>query len=571
MSLWSLSTHLLHRCVNCPEGGVCVTDLEDPSIRFCLLPDEGCTVDADCLDDSFVCRDNQCRNRCDEETECAPGLDCLDNACVEGSSTDGDADIEGDADSDADIDADDEGEPPVTERWLPRPELTGDEFDDLVVMTEGGSYGELLVFAGGPTFDPSSPTDAAVTITSAGPCTLRGPMIMVDGNSDVHVDLVVFEQCGSSIQVVFIEGPFTSDAYALDDVAHRVVLESHIATPPTNLAVADLDADGLEDLVMSFHEGLDGNYGPEEDEPGVVNIYSDIQRLASDTMAVPYTTIEGPNVSDYFGVGLDSAPTDLTGDGIVDLLVGASQVDLTNPDYVFRVGKAYLFEGPIPASSEPLDAEMLTYAQYLGVRERDHCGAGVAIAELTGDEELDIVIGVDEDTTSGAAQYEGRVYLVPDLVREPRDLVLATDAWSWVNGGSREEFGVQINGHGDLDGDGDEDLLVRTVYGSSGQCSSFYTVFSPWEASGEKKAAYELYFEGCTERIPINSSIAGDLDDDGDDDLVFGLPTRYEGRGAVYVVFGTIEIDTGPISEQADVTILDDTDLLGLGVSVLSR
>jgi Ca2+-binding RTX toxin-like protein len=130
--------------------------------------------------------------------------------------------------------------------------------------------------------------------------------------------------------------------------------------------------------------------------------------------------------------------------------------------------------------------------------------------------------------------------------------------------------GWSVASAGDVNGDGIDDLII----GATGNGSPFsygnggcYVVFGKNTANdGNFLASFDLSsldgsngfrFSGVGDRFWSNISVAsaGDVNGDGTDDLIIGLPNS-EQNGASYVVFGS---DTGFVPD-VDLSALDGTD-----------
>jgi hypothetical protein len=165
-------------------------------------------------------------------------------------------------------------------------------------------------------------------------------------------------------------------------------------------------------------------------------------------------------------------------------------------------------------------------------RETGADGAGAAVAggdDVDGDGVDDLVVGAP--SVGGG---EGRVYLLDGGARGTASLAAAT--WSDDGGGTTDALGSAAAMTGDLDGDGYADFLVGApgVDGDAGEM-----VLYAGAGGGASEAAS---FHGPTDsRLGNAPPTAGDLDDDGNADLVLCAPSRsiassnsYEGWCAVH-------------------------------------
>jgi hypothetical protein len=109
----------------------------------------------------------------------------------------------------------------------------------------------------------------------------------------------------------------------------------------------------------------------------------------------------GENIFDYAGISVSSAG-DVDGDGLDDLLVGASR----NGDGGGGAGKVYLILGASLGMSSTIDLSAADYS-FMGESEGDYAGSSVSSAgDVDGDGLDDILVGA---YFSGDA---GKAYLI---------------------------------------------------------------------------------------------------------------------------------------------------------------
>lgn len=219
----------------------------------------------------------------------------------------------------------------------------------------------------------------------------------------------------------------------------------------TSLAAADLDGDGIDDLVVGApRPNLSGAgtgtayvfYGPVTGS-----------RSASSADA----TITGEHLNDEFGSSV--AAGDVDGDGIADLFVGASQFSAG------RSGKAYLFHGPLTGFVSAASADAILDGEAAG----DLYGDAVAIAgDVDGDGFGDFLVGGEFSDTIGP--HAGRAF----LYRGPLSgAVSAERADAVFTGATGNALGIHVAAAGDLDADGRADLLLGA---SGGDAAGFAQV-----------------------------------------------------------------------------------------------
>jgi hypothetical protein len=193
----------------------------------------------------------------------------------------------------------------------------------------------------------------------------------------------------------------------------------------------DLDGDGRPELVVSAPEVRIGT--------GLIgHVY--VYRWNDGALeTAPWRAVRDPGFTDgRFGASL-AGPGDVNGDGLADLVVGASGRDDAHGDVHVYAGSAT----GIP------ERPTLTLA---GAQPRDGFGAVVRfVGDLNEDGFTDLAVGAP-----GAESGAGRLFVYPGGAQG-----LATAALATVDApdGAESGFGSSVAGH-DLNGDGHLDLFV---------------------------------------------------------------------------------------------------------------
>ena len=311
-------------------------------------------------------------------------------------------------------------------------------------------------------------------------------------------------------------------------------------------AVGDWDGDGDTDLAVGADRQAGG--GAARGAVYVVNV----NILGSqDVASVSHSVLWGDDDQDRAGAALASI-----GDSV---LVGAFGADLGGAE----AGAAYLLTSDVGESAGMSDGVVLA-----GEVAGDNAGAAVGAAgDVDGDGEADLLIGAWGQDAGGADA--GAAYLLLGPVTADADLSYADTRF--VGDSPGEYAGSAVVG-GDLDGDGFADLAIGAPYLTEDAVTGgAYLVRGPVDASHVAlvDADARLLGESGGDLAGSALAIASDLDGDGDDELLVAAPDEDEGgttAGAVYVVDGTAEGDLGLGSATAKV-IADGTDSY-LGSSV---
>ncbi len=255
-----------------------------------------------------------------------------------------------------------------------------------------------------------------------------------------------------------------------------------ILVPCQGLYAADADMDGSE-----------------ADEEGIAGT-SD-----TDPTRRPYwwKTFSGDSQGDDFGWSVSGAG-DVNGDGNPDLIVGAPQDDNNG----LKSGSARVFSGA--------DGSILYTFDGDGVG--DLFGWSVSGAgDANGDGYDDLIVGATGDDSAGTNSGSARILSGMD------GSILRT-----FNGdGAFDELGYAVSGAGDVNGDGYDDQIVGVPFESNSAGAGFARVFSGLDGS----TLYAFSGDNLQDRFGFSVSGAGDVNADGHDDLIVGA-TDDDNNGA---------------------------------------
>ena len=382
-------------------------------------------------------------------------------------------------------------------------DVNGDGFDDVIVGVPhpygySGPSGSALVYHGSSTGLSTTPAVTLLgdyagsgfgwSVDSAGD-------VDGDGFSDVVVGApysdVPYGNCGQvSVFLGSASGVSTSP----------VLTGSHNSGSQMGKAVAgvgDLDGDGYAEVAAGAP-----NSG------GLVRIYAG--GPSGPTFSVNLTPA---STSYYFGYSLARAG-DVNGDGYGDLLVGAEGGPYSN------IGAAHVYPG---------SASGLVTTQAWGVlgdSSNDHLGTSVdGAGDVNGDGFADVLIGAPGWEASTSEPEEGGAFLF--LGGPDRTSTYSPGDADWSVQGDQDyaEMGTAVAGAGDVNGDGLADVLV----GAQGYEDSIYREGGAWLHYGAMAMpadSHDTLLDGDDYDDHLGTSVAsaGDINGDGYDDLVVGVP-----------------------------------------------
>ncbi len=280
-----------------------------------------------------------------------------------------------------------------------------------------------------------------------------------------------------------------------------------------SVAIAgDVNGDGYADTVVGAFNHNSG--------AGRAYLYLGTAAGLSPT---PATVLDGENADDDFGRRVNGAG-DVNADGYDDVIIGAQ---FYGP---YWKGRAYVYLGSATGLSTAPDTVFTTNSSW-------ELGSSVAGAgDVDADGYDDVIVGA-----ARASSHKGRAFVFHGSATG-----LSTTATTTLSGEAFSNvFGRSVAGPGDLDGDGHDDVLV----GASGYDSSRGRVYVfPGSASGVSSTAMlTLTGPSPDSYFGYHVSGAGDVDGDGQLDVLVAAIKYDSYRGRAYVFEGTASgLETTP-------------------------
>jgi hypothetical protein len=405
-----------------------------------------------------------------------------------------------------------------------------------------------------------------------------------------------------SVYVVYTPTiPAQVDLASLDPAVSGYRIDGAQAGDQTGASVADagdLNGDGVSDIAIGAPGAAAADGGREG--AGVAYVVFGTKRPNDLDLATLFGNgfrIDGAAPGE--GTGSDvAAAGDVSGDGVPDLLLGASGAANLGRN---ASGSVYVLFSPPRGSTALLD--LATLGQTVGARGYRIDGAAVgdaigtvvaSVGDQNGDGVPDAALGAS-GAGPPARPGSGTVVVVfgARTPGAPVDLAnIGERGFAIAGAGAGDAAGSSLANAGDLNGDGRDDLLIGAPGASPGGrpgAGSAFVVFSPGAPSSIDLAAlgvqgFRIDGAAATDAAGSAVGVAGDMNGDARADLLVGAPNASaRGRtqsGAAYVVLaptsaatidlaalgaGGHRIDGAAAADRLGLTVLGAGDQTGDG------
>jgi hypothetical protein len=346
-----------------------------------------------------------------------------------------------------------------------------------------------------------------------------------DVNGDGEVDLIVGARndnvaaCDYCGDIRIFLGPL-SDGLVQSDADIQVPWEDRYSQFGDGAAHGDFDSDGTDDVIVA---GSNVALAKKSYNDGVVLFF---RGPVSSGVLDPAKADASMWGDSHAGVGSGlTDPSDVDGDGVNDMAIGASGFDTS--------GAVFLFLGPISGALAAATADVTYEGESTG---GGRFGTRVEWGgDLDGDGTVDLLAsspGAGELVTDGGAIC---------VFYGPLDTSMgAADATATLEGSSAHgNFGSSIDAGRDVDGDGFDDVLVgaNSDDTSGNGAGAAYLFYAPFVGPRGAVGADAIFYGSDRDQAGNDAAIV-EYDGDGSLDLVVGAPNSSDGTGRVYLVPG---------------------------------
>ncbi len=303
----------------------------------------------------------------------------------------------------------------------------------------------------------------------------------------------------------------------------------------------DENGDGFDDLLIGA-DGWDPAHSCPKSQTGYGKIYLLHGPITAGTMQLLNSEVSflGPRSDADAGCAMTDLG-DVGGDELDDFAIAARYAHSSTD--VADVGQVYVYLGPVSdGEHELLDADVTIS----GALPASYLGSSVAgPGDVNGDGWNDLLIGSEGSDAPGFWAGEAYVYHGPLSA----GAYLSTDADFTMQGEQeRDRAGYFVSAAGDVNGDGYADLLVGAPYSDDRGTDAgiAYLVLGSLKTDGImnlSEADSRFRSENADSMLGNTTSPAGDIDQDGFDDIVLGatgFSDEFNYMGRAYLYYGPV-------------------------------
>jgi hypothetical protein len=439
------------------------------------------------------------------------------------------------------------------------------------------------------------------------------------GSASGEVYLILSRSTANWESLTDVNGDFNLDNMSKANLTVRFIGRNSSDEMGVSISSAgDVNGDGYDDILLGAHKAGGGGgssgeayllFGRSTTDWNTLTDASGNFNLDNLSKANKTVRFIGRNGGDTLGIGYSmSSAGDVNGDGYDDLLMGAESADGGGSGS----GEAYLIFGRITADWDTLsdasgnfNLDNMSKANktvlFLGRESDDYSGYSVSSAGDVNNDGYDDLL-ISGSWADGGGSKSGEAYLIFGRITADWDSLTtaggdfdlsnmskANKTVRFLGRNSNDELGTNVSSAGDMNNDGYDDLLLA-AYGADGGGSNSgeaYLIFgrstADWDtlsdASGNfnldnlSKANKTVCFIGrnSSDYMWNLNSNAGDVNNDGYDDLLLGTEYASSSAGEAYLIFGRSTADWDTLTDASGNFNLDNLSKANLTVRFLGR
>jgi len=300
-------------------------------------------------------------------------------------------------------------------------------------------------------------------------------------------------------------------------------------------AAGDVNGDGYDDVLIGAHNNSQLN--PKAGKAYLVFGRPDSQWQSSIPLNECNASYMGEGSNDELG-NIVAPAGDVNGDEYDDFLIGAYRDDESGGT---QAGQTYLFLGR-PGNWSKNQTGNAANASFIGEEPFDISGCWCdGAGDVNGDGLDDILIGArDHD---GAGSGRGKVYLIfGKETGWGKNTDLSNADGYWVGESDNDRFGICVSGAGDVNGDGYDDMVFGASGHSSDKGHVYLMLGSASFTYGNigLYAPSSWIGEVNNDQAGLRLDGGGDVNGDGFDDILIGSHNNGEisvAAGQTYLIY----------------------------------